>query len=83
MPRCAPPPEISRCFIWKTRRWGRSSSVYTQRPLSVDVVQPRNGDWLGHGEIASAPDGTLITPAFPASEPGRINDWAAKLLRAP
>lgn len=44
---------------------------------------PRTGAWLGRIDLASGADGTLVSPAFPAGEPERINDWAAKIIRLP
>lgn len=44
---------------------------------------PRTGVWLTPLSLVSAADGTLSTPAFPAGQPGVINDWAAKLVQLP
>lgn len=42
---------------------------------------PRNGDWGPALDLVATAEGDLASPAFPAGEPGHINDWAAKLIR--
>ena len=44
---------------------------------------PHTGAWGPALNLSADADGGITPPAFPAVEPGIINDWAAKLLLAP
>lgn len=44
---------------------------------------PRTGAWGAALDLTANASGGIVLPAFPAAEPGIINDWAAKLVLAP
>ena len=44
---------------------------------------PRDGRWREPVEVMTTNTGSLAAPDFPAGDPQFINDWAAKLVRAP
>jgi len=44
---------------------------------------PRTGAWGTALTLSADADGGIGPPAFPAAEPGIINDWAAKLVLVP
>ncbi len=42
---------------------------------------PRSGSWGPQVELVTDAQGNLAMPAWPAAEPGIIDDWAAKLVQ--